>query len=75
MGGVVLRVVESGFRAGIDWTILWRGCWVHLPENGSLVNSGFGHTIAEISTGFSVGWFWKGDGILIFRCVVLTSMS
>ena len=44
---------ENGFRAGFDYATLWRGCWVHLPENGSLGYCGLGDAICKISTRFS----------------------
>ena len=59
MGGLreerILKVEESGFGAGMDWATLWRGCWVHLPENGSLGYCGFGIRFLRFRTGVSVG--------------------
>ena len=43
----------------MDYATLWRGCWVHLPEMGSLGYSGLWHAIVAVSTGVSVGWFLK----------------
>ena len=39
----------------MDWATLWRGCWVHLPDLGSLGYCGFGMRLWNFSTGFSVG--------------------
>ena len=53
---------RDGFEelgAELDKATLWRGCWVHLPEIGSLGYCGLGMRLLRISTGVSVGWIWK----------------
>ena len=55
--GVVLEFEKCGFGADMDYTTLWRGCWVHLPEIGSLGYCGIGIRLCGISRGFSVGGF------------------
>ena len=66
MGGLrerlVLRFGKSEFGREMDWTILWRGCWVHLPEIGSLGYCGFVMRLFDFSTEVSVWRFWKSDG-------------
>ena len=56
---MILKVGKSGFGAEMDKATLRIRCWVHLPEIGSLGNSGMGHAIVVISTGFSVGGFGR----------------
>ena len=55
--GRFLELGKIGFGAEMELTILWRGCWVHLPEIGSLGYSGFGIRLCEVRTGISIAWF------------------
>ena len=71
--GLILRLRESGFGAGLGKATLRLRCWVHLPENGSLGDSGLGHAILEISTRISVGMVLKVGFLSLLISLVLAT--